>query len=112
MTKKRLLGVGLILLMCAAGWTVARSPTPEPDWESVKLPVLKVFSAKDGDALFRAYMVNWKGQDVIVRDTLVKTDYHEGDLAPVLVMRHKYPAGKEGPDLLSFEVTIEPRISR
>ena len=49
--------------------------------------------------------MNWKDQEVVVRDPLVKTDYHTGDTMPVLVMKNKYPNGKTGPDLLSFVVT-------
>ena len=104
MIKKPLFGVGLALIMCAAGWAVARSFTPAEGWERAELPVLKVFSARDGDAVFRAYLVNWKGQEVVVRDTLVKTDYRVGDIVSVLVMKHKFPNGKVGPDLLSFAV--------
>lgn len=104
MRKKALIGGAVIVLLCAVGWAVARPFTPEGTWERADLQVLKVFSARDGDAVFRSYMVNWKGQEVVVRDTLVKTDYHVGDTAPVLVMRHKYPNGKVGPGLLNFEV--------
>ena len=108
MTKKALLVFAMTILLCAFGWSVARPPTPEEGWENAQLQVLKVFSARDGDAIFRAYMVNWKGQEVVVRDTLAKSDYHVGDTAPVLVMKHKYPNGKVGPDLLSFEVVAQP----
>src|SRR5437870_10995530 len=78
MTKKALLVFAMTILLCAFGWSVARPPTPEEGWENAQLQVLKVFSARDGDAIFRAYMVNWKGQEVVVRDTLAKTDYHVG----------------------------------
>jgi hypothetical protein len=107
MRKKVLLGVAVSILLCAVGWVMASPLTPEGTWERADLQVLKVFSARDGDAVFRSYMVNWKGQEVIVRDTLVKTDYHVGDTATVLVMKHKYPKGQEGPDILSFEVVPE-----
>ncbi|HEY8186796.1 MAG TPA: hypothetical protein VIF64_12030 [Pyrinomonadaceae bacterium] len=107
MRKKALLGAAVTILLCAVGWTAARPFTQKEGWERAELRVLKVFSARDGDAVFRAYMVNWKGQEVIVRDTLVKTDYRVGDTAPVLVMKHKYPNGKVGPDLLSFVVVPE-----
>ena len=111
MTKKALLVFAMTILLCAFGWSVARPPTPEEGWGNAQLQVLKVFSARDGDAIFRAYMVNWKGQEVVVRDTLAKSDYHVGDTAPVLVMKHKYPNGKVGPDLLSFEVVAQPMRS-
>lgn len=66
----------------------------------VELKVLKVFSAKDGDAVFRAYQVRWKDQDVVAADTLAKTDYHEGDNAPVMVMKLPSPYG----EMLSFRI--------
>ena len=102
MTKKTILCVSVTILICAVGWAVA-VPSP-PEHERAKLQVLKVFSARDGDAVFREYMVNWKGQEVVVKDSLILTDYHVGDTACVLVMRNKYPDGGIGPDLLSFEV--------
>jgi hypothetical protein len=110
MRKRVLLGAAMIVMLSAVSWTRAISHVPEGTWETADLQVLKVFSAKDGDAVFRSYMVNWKGQEVIVRDTLVKTDYRVGDTAPVLVMKHKFPNGQAGPDLLSFEV--EPEVHR
>jgi hypothetical protein len=55
-------------------------------------------------------MVNWRGQEVVVRDTLAKTDYHVGDTVGVLVMKHDYPNGKVGPGLLSFEVLPERKL--
>src|SRR5437016_6048110 len=108
MKTKALLRGSVTILLCAVGWTMAIPFIPEEGHERAELQVLKVFSARDGDAIFRAYMVNWKGQEVVVRDTLAKSDYHVGDTAPVLVMKHKYPNGKVGPDLLSFEVVAQP----
>ena len=107
MRNRALLGVAITTLMCAFGWAAARPFTPGREWESTELKVLKVFSARDGDAVFRSYLVNWKGQEVIVRDTLVRTDYRVGDAATILVMRNKYPNGQAGSDLLSFEVAPE-----
>jgi hypothetical protein len=111
MKKKTLLGISLIALLCVVGWTVApASATAENSHESAELKVLKVFSARDGDAVFRAYMVSWKGQEVVVPDTLAKTDYRVGDTATVLVMNHDYPKGKAGPRLLHFEILANKKI--
>ena len=110
MKKKTLLGISLIALLCVVGWTVAPAvATAENSHERAELQVLKVFSARDGDAVFRAYMVNWKGQEVVVPDTLAKTDYQVGDTATVLVMNHDYPNGKAGPRLLHFEILQKPK---
>ena len=104
MTKKLLLVVAITIIVSSVGWSVARPSPSQEGWERAQLKVLKVFSARDGEAVFREYLVNWKDQEVVVRDPLVKTDYHIGDTIPVLVMKNKYPKGQPGPDLLSFVV--------
>ena len=103
MKRTLLLALVMIVAICAVAWASANSAPV--DTETANLKVLKVFSAKDGEGRFQAYMVNWKGQDVIVDDVLVKTDYHEGDTIRVLMTRNKYPANKPGPDLIAFHVT-------
>ena len=90
--------------MCAVGWTGATPFKPDGQSQRADLQVLKVFSARDGDAVFRAYTVSWKGQEIVVHDTLAKTDYQVGDTAHVLVMKHEYPKGGIGPVLLSFAI--------
>src|SRR5436190_3862777 len=90
---------------CTIGWNMARPLPSEDGWTRVDLKVLKVFSARDGDALYREYLVNYKDQEVVVSNRLLKANYQVGDTVPVLVIKHKYP-GKEGPDLLSFEVAF------
>jgi hypothetical protein len=107
MIRKSILGLVLTLFVFTCGWTAARSVKTGSDFERVQLPVLKVFSAKDGKAVFRAYLVKWKDQEVIVPDPLIKSNYKEGDTASVLVMKHRYPNEKPGPDLLSFTVAPE-----
>jgi hypothetical protein len=103
MTKKLLLILAITIIVCTVGWSAAR-PLPMPDNSRENLKVLKVFSAHDGEAVFREYLVNWKDQDVVVQDTLIQTNYQVGDTIPVLVITNKYPHGKPGPDLLSFHV--------
>ena len=49
-------------------------------------------------------MVEWKGQEVVVTDTLAKTDYKVGDMIPVLVMNQPFPQGRESYRLLHFSV--------
>ena len=104
MTKKLLLVVAITIIVCSVGWSVAVPTASQEGWERAQLKVLKVFSARDGDAVFREYLVNWKDQEVVVRDPLIQTDYHTGDTITVLVIRNKYPQGQPGPDLLSFMV--------
>jgi hypothetical protein len=99
---------GLALTLFAvekqADRTSAETVSPPGSNQRFKSEVLKVFSAKDGDALFRAYLVKWKGQEIIAGDPLVKTDYHVGDTITVLAMNLPFPKGQTGPRLLSFHV--------
>ncbi len=110
MKKVTLIAFVVVVLSCGIVWTGAMPTTPARDYEVLNLKVLKVFSAKDGEAWFRAYMVKWKDQEVIVDDTLAKTNYNEGDTIRVLAMRNKYPNNKPGPDLLHFAVTPPPGL--
>jgi hypothetical protein len=71
--------------------------------------VLKVYSAKDGEGIFRAYVVEWKRQEMIVSDPLAMTDFHEGDTISVLSMNYPFPQGKEPYRLLGFSVIPHPR---
>lgn len=74
------------------------------NWEQVESKVLKVFSAKDGDNIYRSYLVQWNGQEVIVEDRLARTNYQVGDTIAVLVTRNSFPQGKESYGLLQFSV--------
>ena len=103
MTKKLLLVLAITIIAGTVCWSVA-VPLASPETQREQLKVVKVFSVRDGDAVLREYLVNWKDQEVVVRDPLILTDYHTGDIIPVLVIRNKYPHGQPGPDLLSFLV--------
>ena len=76
--------------------------------ERAEVKITKVLSAKDGVAVFRAYLVNWKGQEVVVQDPLAQTEYKVGDMAPVLVMWLPNPA-KPGTELLNFQAVPQKR---
>ena len=108
----RLLGVVFSVLVCCNCLASADSAEPE----AVKIPpqrfeakVLKVFAAKDGAAIFRAYVVKWKDQEVIASDSLAKSNYKEGDTISVLAMNHPFPKGQEPHRLLAFTVVPPPR---
>jgi len=74
--------------------TTPETSAPQGSHETFKSEVLKVFSAKEGDALFRAYVVKWNGQEVIARDSLVRTDHRVGDTVTVLAMNQPFSQGK------------------
>ncbi len=80
--------------------------------ERLELTVLKVYAATDGKAKFRAYVVKWKDQEVIVSDSLVRTNYAVGDTIPVLAMNHPFPQNAEERRLLAFTVGSTPRSGR
>ncbi len=107
--------VAAFALTCAVLLSVpaAVSPAPAPrgSHERVDLKVLKVFSAKDGEAIFRAYVVEWKDQEVVVSDGLAKSNSQVGDTISVLVMKNPFPQGKEPYNLLHFTI-LPPTTTR
>jgi len=70
-----------------AGDSLDVAPGISSSYDVVQLSVLKVFTAKDGENRFLAYLVKWKGSEVIVSDTLARSAYKVGDTMPVLVMK-------------------------
>lgn len=70
--------------------------------------VLKVFAAQDGEAIFRAYLVKWKDQEVIASDPLAKSNYKKGDSITILAMNHSFPRNQEMHRLLAF--TVVPQM--
>ncbi len=82
-----------------------------PSHERINTKVLKVFSATHSNAVFKAYLISWKGQEVVVSDTLAMTEYEEGDVIPVLALTLPYPQGKQLPALLNFSI-VPPEPGR
>ncbi|MCX6952827.1 MAG: hypothetical protein NTV51_11770 [Verrucomicrobia bacterium] len=105
------------VMFAASLWLAVPAPSPAAapadsnvrvPPERVELKVQKVLAAQDREFVYRAYLVEWHGQEVVVRDALAKTKYRPNDMITVLVMRHPYPQGKEDYGLLSFEI-VPPR---
>jgi hypothetical protein len=69
-----------------------------------KVTVVRVLLASDGDAISRAYLVRWKGQDVVAEDILATSDYHVGDQIKVLVVKTPFPNKRRPYGLLSFHI--------
>ena len=109
-TKVLLLTVLVALALATfAGRVLYADPSSVQErHERVELKISKVFSAKDGVAVCRAYLVNWKGQEVVAQDPLAETDYKVGDTAPVLVMWISHPK-RAGTELLDFQILPEGR---
>ena len=73
-------------------------------YDTFQSEVLKVFFATDRNAVYRAYLVKWKGQEVIASDLLGTSEYSIGDTISVLVSNHPHPNGEDKPRHLSFQV--------
>jgi hypothetical protein len=78
--------VWLIAITSVTGETNAVSGTVCKS-EVLRLPVLKVYATNEGPASFRAYVVKWNEAEVVVSDNLGTTNFKEGDIVEVLVMR-------------------------
>jgi hypothetical protein len=76
-------------------------------YEMVEAKVLKAYFTKDGNAEFRAYAVLWKGQEIVVSDTLAGSNFCEGDTVKFMAMKHHFPSKSKVYDLLKFEILPE-----
>ena len=59
--------------------------------EMTDATVLKVFSAEKGDAKYKAYLVKWKNQEVVVTDMFGGPSLKEGDTVSVMATVVKQP---------------------
>ena len=108
-TLPALIACALFAFCLSANRSFTAEATAEPPAarippQSFEAKVLKVFAARDGEAIFRAYVVAWKEQEVIVSDPLAKSDYKEGDPITVLALNLPYPQGGEPHRLLAFSI--------
>jgi hypothetical protein len=88
------------------------SPAPEPSGGYAEIKVLKVYSAQDENYVFRAYVVEWKGQEVIVRDTLARTNHNVGDMITATAHFHPNPDPSGPSGLMSFEIVPPELLAR
>lgn len=79
-------------------------PGVSGNYETLQSKVLKVFAAEDNGARFRAYLVKWKGQEVVVSDPLSASDYKEGDEITFMDQRVTLPSGAKSIKILQFMV--------
>src|ERR1051325_6112197 len=104
------------LLLAFVAWRAGAQPTPSANggyYETLDFKVLKVYAAKDGEHIFRAYLIDWHGQDVIARDPLAKVNAHTDDTIKVLVSHSPFPRGAESYGLLHFTAMLSgsrPRL--
>lgn len=102
--------LAMLLAVCAhAGDTNALAGFEMPPgmagcFETERAQVLKVFSAEDNGAHFRAYQVKWKNQDVIVSDMFGTTNFNEGDTITFMAQNIEVPAGDKKLKMLQFMI--------
>jgi hypothetical protein len=82
---------------------------PAPDgteskYEIVEAPVLKVFSAEEGKHRFVAYLVKWKGQEVVASDTLARSNHRVGETIRFMAQTVSMGNGERQVNSLSFMV--------
>ena len=78
-------------------------------YEQVEAKVVKAYVVNDGNALFRAYVVLWKGQEIVVSDPLAGSNYRAGESIKFLAMKLHSPNNRRDYDLLHFQVMPELR---
>lgn len=93
-------------LILAQSKAILRGATAVPHKTS-EAPVLKVFTVKEGDHRFVAYLIEWNGAEVIVEDTLGRSDFRVGDEIRFMVHRHKMTVEAGNIEPLNF-ILLEP----
>lgn len=73
--------------------------------------VLKVYSAKEGEHRFVAYVVKWKDAEVVVSDPLAQTDFKVGDTIKFLAQKLHLEKANPEVFVLGFAVLNVPASS-
>lgn len=106
--KQTVLFLSLLLTACpvieASAQSSSAIPDVQSDYETLQAPVIKVYSVKQGDFKFTAYVVNWKDAEVIVSDPLAGSDFKAGDT--IQFMAQRVHLKKSGVDVSSLNFTL------
>ncbi|TWT94053.1 hypothetical protein Pla108_37650 [Botrimarina colliarenosi] len=90
------------------------SKTPASDTESshetAEADVLRVFSAEDDGHRFVAYLVSWKGREVVVSDPISRSDYAVGDSIRFLVHKGRLRAREGQPRIAPLGFLLTPAM--
>lgn len=102
MKTRAVLCFAVIAVLACSPSNFAEQPAPKSNssHEILEAKVLKVFAAEDDGYRFRAYLVEWNGQEVVISDPLSRSQYKEGDSVPFMVHRHRL--ARTGESLLDF----------
>ena len=86
----------------------AQTPPPPKEvqstFDTVEAPVLKVFSAEEGQHRFVAYLVKWKDFEVIVSDPLANSHFQVGDKIHFMAQRVSLPGSAAQVSSLNFHL--------
>jgi len=105
--KTILLATAITAIMATTSWGQQRTPPAMPPGmkvEQAEAEILKVYSMEDQGAKFRAYVVKYKGNEVIVSDNMAITSKQVGDKIKFTVIRHEATAGTLKINTIKFEV--------
>ncbi len=110
--KPTVIGIFLLMILVIFACADDTKDIPETEmpegmagcFDTVKSKVLKVFSAEDNGARFRAYQVKWKDHDIIVSDMFGTTDFKEGDAITFITQNIEVPAGDKNLKMLQFMI--------
>jgi hypothetical protein len=83
----------------------ALPPGVKSSGESFDADIVKIYSMEDQGAKFRAYVVNYKGTEVIVGDLLAQTSRKVGDKIKVNVVRVEQPFGTSKIHTMTFQIS-------
>jgi hypothetical protein len=110
MTRKILLATVMVGVLISALMAQQFTPPALPAGvqaksETVEAEVLKIYSLEDQGAKFRAYVVKYKGSEVVVDDKLAMTNHKVGDKISVIVARVEAPFGTSKVNSISFAIS-------
>ena len=114
--KFKLLALALVAVLTQALAAQQATPPAPPGMKSqsekVEAEILKVYALDDQGARFRAYVVKYKGTEVIVSDDLGTTQNKIGDKITFLAFRAQAPLGAEKVNLLQFKIMALPSFKK
>jgi hypothetical protein len=74
----------------------------ETSFKTEAAPVEKVFSAEEVGHRFVAYLVEWKGKEVVVSDPLARSHFQKGDRISFMAQKIALPGAGEKTSSLNF----------
>lgn len=72
--------------------------------EDTTVPITRVITVDDGGAIYRSYVVKWKGQEVVVVDNLLRMERKAGDMLPIRVLRYVAVGAGDGRRVITFAI--------